>query len=79
MKEEVTTISNIVIDLKRKYDTGRCLHCHLLQDYLKSKVDNARVRLKTLEGLSNTNDLTFSLDLAEANSTAGILGLYLTV
>lgn len=79
MKEGITTISNMVIELKRKYDTGRCVHCHLLQDYLKSKVDNARVRLKTLEKLSTTDHLAISFDLAEANRTVGILGLYLTV
>lgn len=79
MKEEVSTVFNLVIELKRKYDTGRCVNCELLQDYLKSKVNSTRIKLKTLEKLSKTNDIAIHFDLAEANRTAGILGLYLTV
>lgn len=75
MKQEITRL----FQLKKKYEMSRCTQCGVMQDYFKNEYQRLKIKLQSLEKLSANNDLVIDNTFAEAQQTAGILGLYVMV
>tara|TARA_R100000935_G_scaffold15425_2_gene30832 strand:+ start:53081 stop:53320 length:240 start_codon:yes stop_codon:yes gene_type:complete len=79
MKQEIIVVSQLFLQLKKKYEMSNCTQCLVMQDYFKSEYHRLRMKLQSLEKLSAHNDLVLNTTFTEAQQTAGILGLYVMV
>jgi len=79
MKQEITIVSQLFLQLKNKYEKSHCTQCLVMQDYFKSEYQRLKNKLQSLEKLSASNDGVMGDTLEKANQTAGILGLYVMV
>ncbi|MAZ28088.1 hypothetical protein ACH3O9_08845 [Leeuwenhoekiella sp. A16] len=79
MKQEITLVSQHLFQLKKKYEMSHCTQCVIMKDYFKSEYERLKIRLKSLERLSVSNNIVDVETLAEANKTVGILGMYVMV
>lgn len=79
MKQEINQLSKLLLQLKLKYEMSHCTQCAVMQDYFKKEYRRLKTKLQSLEKLSANNDLAIGNTFAEAQQTAGILGLYVMV
>lgn len=79
MKQEITHLTQLLLQLKIKYEMCRCTQCAVKQDYFKKEYQRLKIKLQSLEKLLVNNDLAMCNMLSEAKQTAGILGLYVMV
>lgn len=79
MKQEIIIVSQLFLQLKKKYEMSNCTQCLVMQDYFKSEYQRLKMKLQSLEKLSANNNLVLDNTFAEAQQTAGILGMYVMV
>lgn len=79
MKQEIIVVSQLFLQLKKKYEMSRCTQCLVMQDYFKSEYQHLKMKLQSLEKLSANNDIAVGNSFEEAQRSAGILGMYVMV
>lgn len=79
MIQEITHLSRQFYKLKKKYEMSHRTQCFVAQECLKQEYECLKIKLKSLEQLSITNDITTKNLFIKTHQTARVLGLYLMV
>lgn len=79
MKQEFTTVLQLLYQLKKKYNENHCEHCLVMQQHMKKEYADLKLRLESLIRLTKTNDPILEFEFTRIYQHTTILGMYLMV